>query len=143
MIAYRERASARGLPQLPGAAGLDAAGFVDEEFLRDSELIALFGLEGISRSNAVFDHAKLDWFNTRVHPRLLRRKALQPLDRGGVGKVEPRAGRTDPAWLLATIDLLKPRARNLKDFAHSFRAFFTDDFQADPAAADKYLKDES
>ena len=47
------------------------------EVLADAELIRLFGLEGISRSNAVFDRAKLDWFNTeyiRAYPaeRLLR-----------------------------------------------------------------------
>jgi glutamyl-tRNA synthetase len=47
----------------------------------------------------------------------------------------------DREWLLKTIDLLKPRARSLKDFAGSFRAFFTDEFQADPAAVDKFLKD--
>jgi glutamyl-tRNA synthetase len=29
----------------------------------------------------------------------------------------------------------------LKDFAGSFRAFFTDDFEADPAAVEKFLKD--
>jgi len=37
--------------------------------------------------------------------------------------------------------LLKPRARSLKDFAGSFRAFFSDDFEADPAAVEKFLKD--
>jgi glutamyl-tRNA synthetase len=47
----------------------------------------------------------------------------------------------DRTWLLTTIDLLKPRARSLKDFAGSFRAFFTDDFPADPAAVEKFLKD--
>ena len=50
---------------------------------------------------------------------------------------------TDPAWLHATIDLLKPRARNLRDFATGFRAFFTDDYSNDPAAVDKFLKDSS
>ncbi len=40
-----------------------------------------------------------------------------------------------------TIDLLKPRARSLKDFATSFRAFFSDAFQPDPAAVEKFLKD--
>jgi glutamyl-tRNA synthetase len=50
-------------------------------------------------------------------------------------------GVADREWLLKTIDLLKPRARSLKDFAGSFRAFFTDEFQADPAAVDKFLKD--
>ena len=37
---------------------------------------------------------------------------------------------------------MKPRARSLKDFAGSFRAFFTDEFAADPAAVEKFLKDE-
>ena len=44
--------------------------------------------------------------------------------------------------MLATIDLLKPRARNLKDFATSFRSFFTDKFEDDPAAVGKFLKDD-
>jgi glutamyl-tRNA synthetase len=39
--------------------------------------------------------------------------------------------------------MLKPRARSLKDFAGSFRAFFTEDFEADPAAVEKFLKDDS
>jgi glutamyl-tRNA synthetase len=47
----------------------------------------------------------------------------------------------DEAYLLAMIDLLKPRARNLKDFANAFRGYFTDDYQTDPAAMEKFLKD--
>jgi glutamyl-tRNA synthetase len=39
--------------------------------------------------------------------------------------------------------MLKPRARSLKDFAGSFRAFFTKDFEADPAAVEKFLKDDN
>ena len=52
-----------------------------------------------------------------------------------------RVDTRDGNWLLSTIDLLKPRARNLKDFATSFRAFFTDDYPSDPAAIEKFLKD--
>src|SRR4029079_18100884 len=33
------------------------------ELLNDSELVRLFELDAISRSNAVFDRPKLDWFN--------------------------------------------------------------------------------
>ena len=51
--------------------------------------------------------------------------------------------RRDREWLLATIELLKPRARSLKDFAGSFRAFFVDDFDPDPAAVDKFLQVEN
>ena len=46
-----------------------------------------------------------------------------------------------PEDILAAIDLLKPRARNLKDFATTFRAYFSDSFEYDPAAVAKFLKD--
>jgi glutamyl-tRNA synthetase len=111
-----------------------------KEILRDSELIALFGLEGISRSNAVFDNAKLDWFNSE-YIRAYPAAALAPLIEEEWKKAGVEPARHDREWLLATIDLLKPRARNLKDFAISFRAFFTDDYETDPAAAAKYLQD--
>ncbi len=44
----------------PGAAGKDAAG-KDREIFGSDELIRLFSLEGISKSNAVFDNDKLAW----------------------------------------------------------------------------------
>jgi len=110
------------------------------EVLSDEQLIRLFGLDAISRSNAVFDRDKLDWFNTE-YIRAYPAERLLPLieeewKRAGLAPAVP-----DREWLLRTIDLLKPRARSLKDFAGSFRAFFTDDFQADPAAVEKFLKD--
>ncbi len=37
----------------------------DEEFIRTSELVERFGLSGVSRTNAIFDRAKLEWFNTQ------------------------------------------------------------------------------
>jgi glutamyl-tRNA synthetase len=116
------------------------------EVLGDAELIRLFDLNGISKSNAVFDRAKLDWFNTeyiRAYPaeRLLplieeewKKAGLEPMSRKG--------GETWGTPILSTIDLLKARARSLKDFAVSFRAFFTDEFDPDPAAVEKFLKDE-
>jgi len=112
------------------------------ELLGDSELIRLFALDGISRSNAVFDRAKLDWFNTE-YIRAYPAERLLPLieeewKKAGLVPVPP-----EREWLLSTIDLLKPRARNLKDFAGSFRAFFSNDFEPDPAAVEKFLKDEN
>jgi glutamyl-tRNA synthetase len=112
------------------------------EVLGDAELIRLFGLEGISRSNAVFDRAKLDWFNTE-YIRAYSAERLLPLieeEWKKAGIVPARKGRD---WLISTIDLLKPRARSLKDFGGSFRAFFTDEFEADTAAIDKFLKDDN
>jgi glutamyl-tRNA synthetase len=109
------------------------------EILRDEELIRLFSLDGISHSNAVFDRPKLDWFNTE-YIRAYPADKLLPL----IEEEWKRAGlapSADHDHLLATIELLRPRARNLKDFANSFRAFFTDAYENDPAAVEKFLKD--
>ncbi len=111
------------------------------EILEDRELVRLFGLEGISRSNAVFDRAKLDWFNSE-YIRAYPAEKLLPLIREEWDKAGLKPDNSDPAWLASTVDLLKPRARNLKDFANSFRAFFSDHFEADPAAVAKFLKDD-
>ena len=112
------------------------------EVLSDSELIRLFSLDGISRSNAVFDRAKLDWFNTE-HIRSYPTERLLPFIEEEWQKAGLVPTRRDSKWLLSAVDLLKPRARSLKDFAGSFRAFFSDDFSPDPAAVDKFLKDEN
>jgi glutamyl-tRNA synthetase len=112
------------------------------EILGDQELIRLFSLDAISRSNAVFDRAKLDWYNTE-YIRAYSADRLLPLIEEEWKKVGLNVSDKDRTWLLATIDLLKPRARSLKDFAGSFRAFFSDEFEPDPAAVEKFLKDGS
>ena len=111
------------------------------EILGDAELIRLFNLDSISRSNAVFDRAKLDWFNAEYIRAYSADRLLRLIEEEWkkVG-LTPAADREA---LLATIDLLKPRARSLKDFAGSFRAFFSDEFDPDPAAIEKFLKDAS
>jgi glutamyl-tRNA synthetase len=111
------------------------------EKLGDQELIRLFSLEGISHSNAVFDRPKLDWFNTE-YIRAYPAGELLPLIEDEWGKVGLKPASSDREHLLATIELLKPRARNLKDFASSFRAYFTDEYANDPAAVEKFLKDD-
>ncbi|MGH9577422.1 MAG: glutamate--tRNA ligase, partial [Terriglobales bacterium] len=112
-----------------------------KEMLRDQELVAAFGLETLSHSNAVFDRAKLDWFNTE-YIRAYSAEKLLPLVREEWAAAGVKPDREDTPWILATIDLLKPRARNLKDFATAFRGYFTDDYSADPAAIEKFLKDD-
>ena len=112
------------------------------EMLADSDLIRVFGLEGISRSNAVFDRPKLDWFNAE-YIRSYPGEKLLPLIQEEWAKAGMDPEPRDRAWLVATIDLLKPRARSLKDFATSFRSFFTDQFENDPAAVGKFLNDDA
>ncbi|HEY0794976.1 MAG TPA: glutamate--tRNA ligase [Acidisarcina sp.] len=112
----------------------------DREIFDSAELIRLFSLEGISKSNAVFNNDKLAWFNTE-YIRAYPSDKLLPLIEEEWAKIgfTPTAPDTE---LLSLIDLLKPRARNLRDFATAFLAYFREDFEFDPAAVAKYLKDD-
>jgi len=113
--------------------------YKDKEIFSSDELIQLFSLEGISKSNAVFDNDKLAWFNTE-YIRAYDAEKLLPLIEEEWAKAgfTPTRSREE---VLAAIDLLKSRARNLKDFATVFRAYFSDDFDYDPAAVAKFLSD--
>jgi glutamyl-tRNA synthetase len=124
----------------PGAAGKDADG-KNRELFGSEELTQLFSLDGISKSNAVFDNDKLAWFNTE-YIRSYDAARLLPL----IEEEWSRAGLTPDRSkenMLTTIDLVKPRARKLKDFATAFRAYFSDKFTYDSAAVAKFLKDDA
>jgi glutamyl-tRNA synthetase len=124
----------------PGAAGKDADG-KDRELFGSDELTRLFSLDGISRSNAVFDNDKLAWFNTE-YIRAYNSAKLLPLIEEEWNKAAFAPDRPQEE-VLAAIELVKPRARNLKDFAGAFRAYFSDSFDYDTAAVTKFLKDTS
>src|SRR6266567_7912985 len=69
VIAYREEgivpeAFRNFLALLGWTAPESGSDGASTEILGDQQLIQLFDLNGISHSNAVFDRAKLDWFNT-------------------------------------------------------------------------------
>jgi glutamyl-tRNA synthetase len=141
VIAYREQ----GI--LPGAFRnfLALLGWTPPagtgEILDDRALIRLFSLDAVSRSNAIFDRAKLDWFNTeyvRAYPAERLLPAIEEEWKRAGLKVDRQR-----EYLLRLIDLVKARARTLKDFAESFRAFFVDEYEADPAAVEKFLSEEA
>jgi glutamyl-tRNA synthetase len=116
----------------------------DEEFLRTNELIQKFSLEGVSRTNAVFDRAKLEWFNTQYLQKLpiedLLPEVEGELKRSKLWK-EEWGSETGREWFAHTVDLLRPRIRLLPDFSRWSRAFFSDDFTRDAAAKAKFWKD--
>src|SRR6516225_8154840 len=116
----------------------------DEEFLRTKDLLEKFTLEGVSRTNGVFDRAKLEWFNTQYLQKLPIEELLPQvqgqLKQDGLWKEEWATG-AGHEWFLKTVDLLRPRVRLLPDFSSWSRAFFSDDFTIDPAAKAKFWKD--
>jgi glutamyl-tRNA synthetase len=117
----------------------------DEEFLRTPDLLEKFSLVGVSRTNGVFDRDKLEWFNTQYLQKLpvadVALEVSAELQRYHLWKEEWAVG-TGHAWFTKTVDLLRSRVRLLPDFAKWSRAFFTDDFERDPAAIAKFWKDE-
>jgi len=116
----------------------------DAQFLRTSELIERFALSGVSRTNAVFDRAKLEWFNTQYLQKPPVEYVLPyveaELKRAGLWEGS-QAGR-DPAWFAHAVELIRPRTRLLGDFTTWARAFFTDDFDYEADAREKFWKDE-
>lgn len=117
----------------------------DEEFFRTNDLIERFSLEGVSRTNGVFDRAKLEWFNTQYLQKLPIEDLLpdveQQLRQDRLWKEEWAVG-AGHEWFRKTVDLLRPRVRLLPDFSKWSRAFFSDEFALDPAAKAKFWKDE-
>jgi glutamyl-tRNA synthetase len=112
----------------------------EEVFTRD-ELVSAFSLEGISGGSAVFNPEKLDWFNqqhiARLAPDELARRVKPLFERVGLWRDDYLGDRH--AWFFAVLELLKPRAKRLDDFAAQGRFFFTDAIDHDPASVQKYL----
>jgi glutamyl-tRNA synthetase len=115
----------------------------DSEFLRTAEIIERFSLAGVSRTNAVFDRAKLEWFNTQY----LQKPPVEEL----LPYVEAELKRAqlwdgsqasrDPEWFRRVVDLVRPRTRLLSDFSVWARAFFADDFGYESQAREKFWND--
>jgi glutamyl-tRNA synthetase len=100
-------------------------------------------LSGVSRTNAVFDRAKLEWFNSQYLQKMpidaLLPYVEKELKRSGLWKEEWAGPQKE--WLSRTVDLLRPRTHLLADFSTWARAFFTDDFEYESAAKEKFWKD--
>jgi len=113
----------------------------DREILSRRELIELFSLEGVGKADAVFGLDKLGWFNSQyirnASPESLREMAAEELITARIW-TESAPGLS-PELLGVTVELLKSRMRKLSDLSNTFRAFFTDDYAYDKAAADRFL----
>src|SRR5579863_7458937 len=116
----------------------------DAEYMRTPELIERFSLSGVSRTNAIFDRAKLEWFNTQYLQKPPVEELLPyveaELRRAGIW--QDRWASSDRAWFAHAVDLIRPRTRLVTDFSGWARAFFADDFEYEAAAREKFWKDE-
>ncbi len=112
----------------------------DRELFSVDELIGAFALEGISGGNAVFDTDKLDWMNAQY----LARLPLEDLS----ALVRPRlveAGLDetpivrDVAAFQRLLELLRPRAKRLTEYAEQARPLLVAPAEYEPEAIQKHL----
>jgi glutamyl-tRNA synthetase len=116
----------------------------DRELFTRRELAEVFDLAGISGGSAVFNPEKLDWFNQQyiatLAPEELAARIRPWLEAAGLWD-DSLLGEKH-GWFFTVLELLKPRARRLDEFASLGRFFFSDDLEFDPAAVEKHLKPE-
>jgi glutamyl-tRNA synthetase len=117
----------------------------DQEMFDDNELIRAFSLEGISRANAVFNPDKLAWFNAQYIAKLPYEKLIQYLKPEYIkaGLWRDSLEKEESEWFRFLIDVYRPRAKVLQDFPKLSRMFLIDHVEYDPAAVEKFLKDDT
>jgi glutamyl-tRNA synthetase len=115
------------------------------------ELITKFSLDGIHRSNAVFNFHEGDpkrWTDDKaiwMNAEYIRTMALAELlphvkNELKAAKLWREEYEEDErAWYEKTVDLIRARFFTLKDFSSQGRAYFSEDFDFDPAAIAKNL----
>ncbi|MBI1941901.1 MAG: glutamate--tRNA ligase [Acidobacteria bacterium] len=114
-----------------------------KEIVPREEMVRAFALEDVSKSNAVFDPEKLAWMNSEYlrHAPEERLLSLVTEELKSAGIWGETYSLEDHERFRKTSLLLQTRARTLKDFSQSGRAFFADDFDYDQLAVKKFCKD--
>jgi glutamyl-tRNA synthetase len=115
----------------------------DIEVMTVPQMIELFSVDGLSKKAAIFDPKKLEWMNGQ-HLSLLPSESLAPIvsdalvEAGLVTRDEINVRR---AWLIALIDLLKPRSRTVDDIVRQAAPYLAEHVSYDADAIAKQWKD--
>jgi glutamyl-tRNA synthetase len=109
----------------------------DEEVLSREELIRRFSLAGINRKSAIFDTQKLEWMNGRYLAEASGGDLAGVLSAALGGG--PHAQATE--WWVQLADLLKVRARTMREMVEQARPYVLDDLAYDASAVAKHWKD--
>lgn len=124
----------------------------EQEIYTLEELIEKFSLDRIHQSNATFNFDannpkrwtddKAIWMNAE-YIRTMNLQELLPFVKAELKSAKlwrDEYEDDDKVWFEKTVDLIRERFFNLKDFSTQGRAYFSEDFDFDQAAIDKNLK---
>ncbi len=121
------------------------------EYFTKPELIEAFSLEGISKTNSVFNIRKDDprfftdpkAINTNAHYlRTLPVQRILPAVREQLEKAgiwDPAWEKENAGWFSDTVDLVRARFHTTVDFVEQGRAYFSDQFPMDSKALEKNI----
>lgn len=122
------------------------------EFFTRDELIAAFSMEGVTRSNAIFNYVPGDpknWTDPKALAMNARYLSMLPVDElipyvraelTSAGLWDERYDHEKSQWFASVIELIRTRLYTLKDFSVIGRPYFSDEFPVDDAAVQKNLK---
>ena len=113
------------------------------EFLTREELIQGFSFAGVGKKGAVFDEQKLEWLNGQ-HLNAMAVSAIRAAIREGLsakGLWDPALDGEKQAWFDAVLEALKARSRRISDLERDSALFLGEDFDYNPEAVAKHLKD--
>ena len=94
-----------------------------KEIMSDQELISLFSLEGISKSNAVFDRTKLEWMNAEY----IRALPVEQLTERLLPIVRTAGYNVEPDKMQGITPLIRERIKLLRDVLTAADFFFVDE----------------
>ena len=114
-----------------------------KEIVTRDEMVREFELTAVSKSNAVFDPEKLAWMNSEYlrHLPAERLLALAEEELRSAGLWQDAFHGSERERFENATRLLQTRARSLKDFSQSGRAFFSETFDYDSEAQKKFWRD--
>lgn len=114
-----------------------------EETFSIDDLIREFSFDRVIKRGAVFDREKLGWMNgqyiNRMSSEQLFDATLPFLRRDGL--VDDRMVEEKRDWMIKVLNLLKERARTLRDFVPLGQYFFSDQFDYDKKGVGKHFSD--
>jgi glutamyl-tRNA synthetase len=113
----------------------------DLEIMPMSQMIELFSVERIGKTNARFDREKLRSFNME-YIKNAPRDRLREIVKQFLEVTDYPMKNADDAMLEKMLDLYQPRSRTLVEMTENSRFFFTDELKYDDKAVEKFLKKE-